>query len=226
MSYIIAGTLDARPSYIRLDLGSFRHRVFVQRLQWEIPDVSQDSTREWDEFDGGGTVHLVAISKDDTVCGCAHLMPTMGPCLLRDVFAQLGVSSPLPASPSIWELSRFAGSGLIDHRTGAASGMPLLPYALALALSLGATQVVGVVSRAVARLYRRFGLDLQNIGNCVSADDGHVVACAIQLTPATFEKLHCDAGTLLSSITRIGALPSSEQAGPANLATLDREKAS
>ncbi|WP_434661822.1 acyl-homoserine-lactone synthase [Paraburkholderia sp. A3BS-1L] len=226
MSYIIAGTLDALPSHIRLHLGAFRYRVFVQRLQWEIPDMPQDSTSEWDEFDGGSTVHLVALSADGTICGCARLMPTTGPCLLRDVFPHLEGSTPLPASPLVWELSRFAGAGLIDHRTGATSGMPLLPYALSLALSLGATQVVGVVSRAVARLYRRFGLDLQNIGNGVSAEDGHVVACAIQLTPATFEKLHCDAGTLLSSITRIGPLPSSQQAGPANLATLDREKAS
>ena len=87
MSYIIAGTLDSLPSHIRLDLGSFRHRVFVQRLRWEIPDVRPDSTSEWDEFDGGSTVHMVALSIDNTVCGCARLMPTTGPCLLRDVFA-------------------------------------------------------------------------------------------------------------------------------------------
>jgi len=42
--------------------------------------------------------------------------------------------------------------------------MSLFPYAMALALSFGATRVIGAVSHSVARLYRRFGLDLRDIG--------------------------------------------------------------
>lgn len=37
MSYIVAGRLDELPSDIRHHLGTFRHKVFVQRLHWEIP---------------------------------------------------------------------------------------------------------------------------------------------------------------------------------------------
>jgi acyl homoserine lactone synthase len=225
IEHVVAGTLDALPSHIRLDLGAFRRRVFVQRLQWKIPGVLQDSSGEWDEFDTGSTVHLVALSAHDTVCGCARLMPTSGPCLLRDVFGQLGGSTPLPASPSIWELSRFAGLALNDHRIGVTSGMALFPYTLSLAHAFGATRVVGVVSRAVARLYRRFGLDLHNIGNRVPPESGDVVACAIDLTPATFEKLQCDPGALLKSITRVGRLPSSEHDVPASLVAFDGDTA-
>ncbi|WP_421375299.1 acyl-homoserine-lactone synthase [Paraburkholderia sp. DD10] len=204
MSYIVAGRLDDLPSDIRHHLGVFRHRVFVQRLHWEIPGVSHDATGEWDEFDGGATVHLAALSADEEVCGCARLMPTTGPYLLRDVFQELARPDSLPSSPSIWEMSRFAGSGLPDHRTGSMSGMSLFPYAMALALSLGATRVIGVVSRSVARLYRRFGLDLLDIGVGTAPGCTNIVACSIDLAPTTFHKLQCDPVTLLNSITRVG----------------------
>lgn len=206
MSYIIAGRLDELPLDIRLSLGVFRHKVFVQRLHWEIPGVGHDATSEWDEFDGGATVHLVALSADDEVCGCARLMPTNGPYLLGDVFSQLAAPGSLPSSPSIWEMSRFAGSGVTDRRTGSTSGMSLFPYALALALSFGATRVIGVVSRSVARLYRRFGLDLRDLEVGTAPAPGDIVACSIDLGSATFHKLQCNPLSLLNSITRFEAL--------------------
>ena len=204
MSYIFAGRLDDLPPDIHHRLGIFRHKVFVQRLHWKIPGVCQDATSEWDEFDGGNTVHLVALSAGDEVCGCARLMPTTGPYLLRNVFPELSGPRSLPSSPSIWEMSRFAGSGLPDHRTGATSGMSLFPYAMALALSFGASRVIGVVSRPIARLYRRFGLDLQDITAGRSSGRSDIVACAIDLGSTTFQKLQCDPDTLLGSISFFG----------------------
>jgi acyl homoserine lactone synthase len=214
MPSIVAGSLDDLPSNILFHLGAFRHRVFVQRLRWDIPGVPRNATSEWDEFDAGATVHLVALSANDEVCGCARLMPTTGPHLLRDVFPQLAGSDPLPSSPLIWEMSRFAGSGLPDPRTGSNSGMSLFPYAMALALSLGATRVIGEVSRSVARLYRRFGLDLSDIGVGNAHGQSDIVACAIDLGPSTFHKLRCDPVTLLDSITRFGQLPRRETGVP------------
>lgn len=214
MSYIVAGRLDDLPSDIHHHLGTFRYKVFVQRLHWEIPGVSHDAASEWDEFDGGSTVHLVALSADDEVCGCARLMPTTRPYLLRDIFPELAGPASLPSSSSIWEMSRFAGSGLPDHRTGSTSGMSLFPYAMALALSFGATRVIGVVSRSVARLYRRFGLDLRNMGVGTAPVPTDIVACSIDLSPATFHKLRCDPLMLLDSVTRFGQLPRPETGVP------------
>ncbi|MBB4515394.1 MULTISPECIES: acyl-homoserine-lactone synthase [Paraburkholderia] len=208
MSHILAGRLDDLPSDIRHHLGAFRHKVFVQRLHWEIPGVSHDATSEWDEFDGGSTVHLVALSADEEVCGCARLMPTTGRYLLRDVFPELTGPGSLISSPSIWELSRFAASGLADPRTGLNSGMSLLPYAMALARSFDAKRLIGVVSRPVARLYRRFGLDLRDIGARTAPSTVDIVACSIDVEAATFHKLRCDPVTLLDSITRFGQLSS------------------
>jgi N-acyl-L-homoserine lactone synthetase len=94
MSHIIAGRLEDLPPDVRHNLGIFRHKVFVQRLHWEIPGVPEDANSEWDGFDGGRTVHLVALASCQEVCGCARLMPTTGPCLLRDIFPELTGSSP------------------------------------------------------------------------------------------------------------------------------------
>ncbi len=214
MSYIVAGRLDDLPSDIRDHLGIFRHKVFVQRLHWEIPGASHDTTSEWDKFDGDATVHLVALSADYAVCGCARLIPTTRPYLLREVFPKLAGPDSLPSLPSIWEMSRFAGSGLPDHRAGSTSGMSLFPYAMALALSFGATRVIGVVSPSVARLYRRFGLDLRDIGVGTAPGYGNIVACSIDLDPAAFHKLQCDPVTLLNSITRFGQLPLADTGMP------------
>lgn len=204
MPHIVAGSLDELPSDIRRALGVFRHRVFVQRLGWALPDARDDATSEWDQFDGKDTVHIVALEPGPSVCGCARLMPTTGPYLLRDLFPELAGSPEPPASPSIWELSRFAASGSSGSQANTACGMRLFPYALALAASLGATSVVGVVTHAVARLYRQSRLDLRNIAPVDPTRTQPFVACAIDLTPATFARLQSDPATLLDSVKWFG----------------------
>ena len=200
MSHILAGTLDALPEHIRHRLGVFRHKVFIERLHWEIPNVPPGATTEWDAFDAGNTIHLVALDANLEVCGCARLMPTTGAYLLKEVFPSLAGCTPLPASTAIWEVSRFGSAVPLDHRLADVSGMPLLPYALALASSLGATCVVGVITRSVARLYRRFGLELQDLTSSARRPPAALLACRIELDAATFLKVRCDRARLLASV--------------------------
>jgi hypothetical protein len=68
-------------------------------------------------------------------------------------------------------------------------------------------------SRSV-RLYRRFGLDLRDIGVGTAPGCANIVACSIDLDPAAFHKLQCDPVTLLNSITRFGQLPLAEPGMP------------
>lgn len=81
---------------------------------------------------------------------------------------------------------------------------------MALALSFGATRMIGVVSRSIARLYRRFGLDLRNMAIGPAPAPTYIIACSIDLSPATFHKLRCDPLGLLDSVTRFGQLPRPE----------------
>ena len=189
MPLIIAGRLSDLPLELRDGLGAFRYDVFVRRLGWPLPDVKENETIEWDHFDGENTIQIVELTPERQICGCARLMPTTAPYLLRELLPR---SSDLdfPSSPTVWELSRFAGSG-----------MQLFPYVMAVAASLGATRIIGVVTRAIARLYRRFGLDLQYVGPHPETASSPFVVCAIDLTPAAFAKLGSDLDSLRSSIT-------------------------
>ncbi|CAM2197840.1 Acyl-homoserine-lactone synthase [Paraburkholderia kururiensis] len=203
MSSILAGRTADLPPDIHRDLGKFRYEVFVQRLGWSLPDIKDNATAEWDRFDIADTIHVVALTAEHQVCGCARLMPTTGPHLLKDLLA--GTSNlDLPSSRTVWELSRFASSGTDHESPDATAGMQLFPYALAVATSLGATHVVGVVTHAVARLYRRFGLVLESAGSTAETSDLPFLLCAIALSPLTFDNLGLDFNDLLTSVTWFG----------------------
>ncbi|MPV64793.1 N-acyl homoserine lactone synthase [Burkholderia sp. BE17] len=184
------------PLELRDGLGAFRYDVFVRRLGWPLPDIKENETLEWDHFDGETTIQVVALTSEGKICGCARLMPTTAPYLLRELFPRSS-NLDFPCSPTVWELSRFAGSG-----------MQLFPYVMAVAASLGATRIIGVVTPAIARLYRRFGLDLQYVGPHRETAGLSFVVCAIDLTPAAFANLGTDFDSLRSSITWYRSLAS------------------
>ncbi|WP_322065109.1 acyl-homoserine-lactone synthase [Burkholderia ubonensis] len=196
MPFIIAGGLSDLPLELRDRLGTFRYDVFVRRLGWSLPNVRENETMEWDHFDGENTIQVVALTSEGKICGCARLMPTTAPYLLRELLPR---SSHLdfPASPTVWELSRFAGSD-----------MQLFPYVMAVAASLGANRIIGVVTHAIARLYRRFGLDLRHVGPHPEIATSPFVVCTIDLTPAAFANLGSDLDSLQSSITWLRSLRS------------------
>jgi len=82
-----------------------RHRVFKERLEWT---VSSENGMERDCYDDMGPIYCLCEDESGEVIGCWRLLKTVTPYLLRDVFPQLlGVHAP-PASPRIWEGSRFA----------------------------------------------------------------------------------------------------------------------
>ncbi|WP_196488901.1 acyl-homoserine-lactone synthase [Burkholderia diffusa] len=189
MPLIIVGRLSDLPLELRDGLGAFRYDVFVRRLGWLLPDVKENETIEWDHFDGENTIQIVELTSEGQVCGCARLMPTIAPYLLRELLPRSS-NLDFPSSPTVWELSRFAGSG-----------MQLFPYVMAVAASLGATRIIGAVTHAIARLYRRFGLDLQYVGPHPETATSPFVVCAIDLTPVAFANFGSNLDSLRSSIT-------------------------
>jgi acyl homoserine lactone synthase len=108
-------------------------------------------------------------------------------------------------------MSRFAGTSLSNQLDATTSGMSLFPYSMALAASFGVIRLVGVLTRSVARLYRRYGLALVDLGHGGPGKPSDIVACAIDLTPASFSCIHCDAGTLLGAICRLRDSPTAQR---------------
>ena len=133
-----------------------RHRVFRERLQW---DVSSVEGRERDEFDDLCPTYLLAGDRD--VLGTWRLLPTTGPYMLRDVFCVLLENQPTPNDPSMWETSRFA----VDCQPSGAKGLnavsqitrELFCGLVEYCLEQGVREVWPVYDARVARLLVRIG---------------------------------------------------------------------
>ena len=82
-----------------------RHRVFKERMEW---DVNSRNGKERDVYDLLRPVYLLATDESGRVEGTWRLLPTTGPYMLRDTFAELLAGEAAPARADVWELSRFA----------------------------------------------------------------------------------------------------------------------
>lgn len=74
-----------------------RHRVFKDRLKW---DVRSFGGLEIDQFDMLDATYLIV--GEAGVQGSWRILPTTGPYMLRDVFRQLLDGKEPPDSPAIW----------------------------------------------------------------------------------------------------------------------------
>jgi len=163
-------------------LASYRHKVFVERLGWQL---KAENGLEFDQFDRPDTVYVIARDEDDDVIGCARLLPTTRPYLLGEVFPELLNGLPPPASPEVWELSRFAA---VDFNAAPSSplgqfsspiAVGLLRASIACAGEHGAKQLITVSPLGVERLLRKAGFEARRAGPPIIVDGHPVFACLI-----------------------------------------------
>ncbi|MCR6630632.1 MAG: GNAT family N-acetyltransferase [Magnetospirillum sp.] len=151
-----------------------RHRVFKERLDWEVP--SRDGM-ERDEFDDQRPVYLAYHGEDGEVIGCVRLLPTTGPNMIRDVFPDLA-EEPIPAHDLVWEVSRFGIDAGEDAILGAGM-INTVTYSLVagiheVGMDWGITHMVAVMDVRIERILRRAGCVMRRmgkprrIGNCVA----------------------------------------------------------
>ncbi len=158
-----------------------RSDVFHSRLGWE---VRVENGREHDWFDLIGPHYLVAHDGASNALGCCRLLPTLGPNMLRDIFPYLLDGDAPPASPSIWEVSRFA----ISHRcSGSGYGFGDVPEAmltdmLRFANAHGVDALVGVTSAPIERMFRHMGLQVERLG--AARKVGKVMTLALHMPVA------------------------------------------
>lgn len=141
-------------------LAKYRHKVFVEMLGW---DLQTEDNLELDEFDRDDTMYVVAQDDNNEITGCLRLLPTTKPYLLGEVFPDLMGDTPLPQSPEVWELSRFAAMDFNAPKMNSANGISstiavgLLQQALSAAAQLGAKKVITVSPVGIERLLRFAG---------------------------------------------------------------------
>ncbi len=182
---ILAGTPALLSADVMSGLARYRHKVFVEKLGWEL---ACEEGHEYDQFDHDKTTYVVAQSKNGAVVGSARLLPTSHPYLLGEIFPELMGGLPLPKSDDIWELSRFAA---VDFDSDS-KATPMLQYSspvaielmqsvIQLAASFGVERLIAVTHLGVERLLRRAGFIAHRAAPPVVVDGHPLFACWIEV---------------------------------------------
>jgi acyl homoserine lactone synthase len=187
---ITVGIPESLPPRLFDDLGCYRHRVFVERMGWQL---QAEDGLEFDQFDRADTVYVVARGARGQVVGCARLLPTLRPYLLADVFPQLLHGAPAPRCSTVWELSRFAAVDLdlasAEIGSNAAFSSPaavrLLRAALNSASERGGRELITVSPLGVERLLRKAGFQADRFAPPCSVQGRSLFACRIAVTAST-----------------------------------------
>ena len=184
MHLYYSGHQDTLPGEVFSELGNYRHKIFVDRLGW---DLVTDNGQEIDQFDRADTIYVVAKNNAGRILGCARLLPTTRPYLLGEVFPELLNGLPPPSSPDVWELSRFAAVDIEDPqagnqpRLGISISVALLKETMRRAKELGAKRLITVTTIGVERLVRRTGVNSHRAGPPKIVDGFPLTACWIEL---------------------------------------------
>jgi acyl homoserine lactone synthase len=173
-----------------------RYRVFRERLDWDV-QVSGDM--EIDAFDALLPCYLLQRAGDGRIQGCVRLLPSTGPTMLRDIFPVLLDGACAPASPAIWESSRFA-LDVADDAPKGAHGLATATYELfagmiEFGLSRQLTDVVTVTDARMERILRRAGWPLRRIGKPRPLGSTLAVAGYLEVSTDALERV-CTAGGL------------------------------
>lgn len=192
MQTIFSGSKEFTPEF-EVALALYRHKIFIERLGWQLP-VRDGMER--DQFDRPDTLYVVAHDDNGDICGCARLLPTTKPYLLGEVFPQLMNGLPVPSENNIWELSRFAaadvGKSLTVPQDVANKSRDLLAAAVVVAARQGATRLITVSPLGVERLLYRMGVHAHRVGPPILVDGKPIFACWIEIDAQTTQALGID----------------------------------
>jgi len=187
------------------DMHRLRHRVFKQRLEW---DVDCHDGLEIDEYDGFNPTYLLARGNDGAIAGCIRLLPTQGPNMLRDTFPQLLKDGKAPEGPRTWECSRFALD--VNHanngRAISQSTSMLFAGMLEFGLSKGLTDLVVVTDLRIERILKRSGWIMERLGEPQAIGNTIAIAGRLNVTWETLARVR-KAGGLNGPVLWIPAVP-------------------
>lgn len=164
-----------------------RAKVFKDRLGWEVPILSG---MEIDGYDALEPLYMMISEPDGEVLrGCWRILPTEGPYMLKDSFAQLLHGQKAPENARIWELSRFAIETDGNPRFGFSEiTMESIGEIISYGYHAGIDQYVTVTTTAIERLLRRAGVLTTRFGSPVQIGVERAVALYVDI-PGTYEAM-------------------------------------
>jgi acyl homoserine lactone synthase len=146
-----------------------RARVFHDQLQWNVCVVDG---KERDKYDDQHPTYIIYTDENcREVRGSLRLLPTTGPTLLTDCFADTVPATVDLRAPTIWECTRFClDSGILARRRESvlfASTVMLIALG-DVAVNAGIESIIGNFNQSMLRLYRRIGCDVEILGSTSS----------------------------------------------------------
>jgi len=165
------------------EMHKLRAKVFKDRLGWEVPIMSG---MEIDGYDALEPLYMMIREPGGgALRGCWRLLPTEGPYMLKDSFAQLLHGQPAPEHARIWELSRFAIETEGNSRFGFSEiTMESIAEIISHGYHAGIDQYVTVTTTAIERLLRRAGVVTSRFGAPLQIGVERAVALYVDI-PAT-----------------------------------------
>lgn len=181
---LTSGKTTSFPPALFTKVAHYRHKVFVETLGWQLQTRNGE---ELDQFDHPDTLYVVSQDEEGHVNGCARLLPTTGAYLLGEVFPELMNGLPVPCSPEVWELSRFAAVDFNARHSSALAQFSsditvrLLQESMAFAAANGAKRLITVSPIGIERLLRRLKVNCHRAGPPMIIDGHPIFACWIEL---------------------------------------------
>jgi acyl homoserine lactone synthase len=155
-----------------------RREVFHDRLRWRVSVING---WEIDDYDALDPLYVLSVDKSNYVVVSFRLLPTTGPNMLNDTFAELLPEGARIESPLIWESSRFAvrlGANRRFDPDIISSVTAELGFALnEIALAAGLTHIVTVYDHGMHRMLQRCGFAGEIFG--APRDIGGVITHAV-----------------------------------------------
>jgi len=156
----------ARHATMLIEMFRLRARVFGDRLGWDVAIVDG---QERDRYDDEAPVYVIHVDeRSGSVKGALRLLPTTGPTLLADFFADTVPESADISAPTIWECTRFCldnsyfAKGAREEMSLACSD--LLVAIGELAVKAGIESILGNFDAPILRLYRQLGCEVEVLG--------------------------------------------------------------
>jgi acyl homoserine lactone synthase len=146
------------------EMHTLRAKVFKDRLGWDVPVMSG---MEIDGYDALEPLYMMLREPGTgTLRGCWRILPTEGPYMLKDSFAQLLHGQVAPENARIWELSRFAIETEGNRRFGFSEiTIESIAEIIRFGHAEGIDQYVTVTTTAIERLLRRAGVVTTRFGS-------------------------------------------------------------
>jgi acyl homoserine lactone synthase len=131
--------------------GRFRKKLFVEKLGW---DLKTRGDVEFDEFDNENAIFSVLLNSSGIIGGFRAIR-TDNPYLASEVFPQLAIWRPYPASRDCWEISRF---GVLCNDNAGAAAQANYSAMFRFALRRQATALVALADPTYERYLATLGV--------------------------------------------------------------------